>query len=114
MAEREAGSRVAAVVLAVAVRHRRLRPPRGDRPDPVLRARLRPGDRRQPVPDPLERRDGLVVPELASAYTDRSWRRPGMIVEGDVVTGAFAAIGWTWGATFSAPVDTMHFSATGD
>jgi hypothetical protein len=67
-----------------------------------------------PFQNPLERRDGLVVPELASAYTDRSWRRPGMIVEGDVVTEAFAAIGWTWGATFSAPVDTMHFSATGD
>lgn len=66
-----------------------------------------------PFQNPLERRDGLVVPELASAYTDRSWRRPGMIVEGDVVTEAFAGIGWTWGATFSAPVDTMHFSATG-
>jgi len=66
-----------------------------------------------PFQNPLERRDGLVVPELASAYTDRSWRRPGMIVEGDVVTEAFAAIGWTWGATFSAPKDTMHFSATG-
>jgi hypothetical protein len=62
---------------------------------------------------PTGRGDGLVVPELASAYTDRSWRRPGMIVEGDVVTEAFAAIGWTWGATFSSPVDTMHFSATG-
>jgi hypothetical protein len=66
-----------------------------------------------PFQNPLERRDGLVVPELASAYTDRSWRRPGMIVEGDVVTEAFAAIGWTWGATFSAPKDTMHFSRTG-
>jgi D-alanyl-D-alanine carboxypeptidase len=66
-----------------------------------------------PFQNPLERRDGLVVPELASAYTDRSWRRPGMIVEGDVVTEAFAAIGWTWGATFSAPKDTMHFSQTG-
>jgi hypothetical protein len=55
-----------------------------------------------PFQNPLERRAGLVVPELASAYTDRSWRRPGMIAEGDVVTEAFAAIGWTWGATFSA------------
>ncbi|WP_433781100.1 M15 family metallopeptidase [Actinomycetospora sp. CA-101289] len=66
-----------------------------------------------PFQNPLERRDGLVVPELASAYTDRSWRRPGMIAQGDVVTEAFAAIGWTWGATFSAPKDTMHFSQTG-
>jgi hypothetical protein len=67
-----------------------------------------------PFQNPLQRRDGLVVPELASAYTDRSWRRPGMITDGDVVTRAFAAIGWTWGATFRAPKDTMHFSATGD
>jgi hypothetical protein len=67
-----------------------------------------------PFQNPLERRDGLVVPELASAYTDRSWRRPGMITDGDVVVRAFRALGWTWGATFRAPKDTMHFSATGD
>ncbi|HEU4749801.1 MAG TPA: M15 family metallopeptidase [Acidimicrobiia bacterium] len=32
----------------------------------------------------------LVLPELASAYLDRENVRPGMIVEGDVVTSAFA------------------------
>jgi hypothetical protein len=83
-----------------------------------------PGERRRTVLTPYgpdvagpEREAGtrlLVVPELASAYTDRSWRRPGMITEGDVVVRAFGALGWTWAATFSAPKDTMHFSATGD
>jgi hypothetical protein len=29
------------------------------------------------------------------------------------VTRAFAAVGWTWGGTFRAPTDLMHFSATG-
>ena len=33
---------------------------------------------------------------------------------GDLVTKAFAAIGWTWGGTWQSPTDHMHFSATGD
>jgi hypothetical protein len=36
----------------------------------------------------------LVLPELASAYLDREDVRPGMVTEGDVVTTAFAEIGW--------------------
>ena len=66
--------------------------------------------------DPFQnpyRRGDLVLPELASAYLDRSWARPGMIRRGDVVTTAFAAIGWTWGGTWRSPTDLMHFSATG-
>ena len=55
----------------------------------------------------------LVLPELASAYLDRSWRRPGMILPGGVVTRAFARVGWTWGGTFSTVTDLMHFSANG-
>jgi hypothetical protein len=67
--------------------------------------------------DPFQnpyRRGDLVLPELASAYLDRSRARPGMIRQGDVVTTAFAAIGWTWGGTWRSPKDLMHFSATGD
>ena len=67
--------------------------------------------------DPFQnpyRRGDLVLPELASAYLDRDDRRPGMIRAGDVVTTAFAAIGWTWGGTWRSPKDLMHFSATGD
>jgi len=66
--------------------------------------------------DPFQnpyRRGDLVLPELASAYLDRGDRRPGMIHPGDVVTTAFAAIGWTWGGTWRTPKDLMHFSATG-
>ncbi|HEX6677968.1 MAG TPA: M15 family metallopeptidase [Actinomycetes bacterium] len=66
-----------------------------------------------PFQNPYQRGD-LVLPELASAYLDRGRVRPGMIRPGDVVTKAFAAIGWTWGATWGSPVDRMHFSATGD
>jgi len=55
----------------------------------------------------------LVIPELASAYTDREDVRPGMIVAGDVVTEAFADIGWSWGGNWNTLKDWMHFSTTG-
>ena len=59
------------------------------------------------------RRGDLVLPELAGAYEDRDRSRPGMVRPGDVVTTAFAGIGWTWGGTWRSPKDYMHFSATG-
>jgi hypothetical protein len=59
------------------------------------------------------RKGDLVLPELASAYLDRSWRRPGMVLRGGVVTRAFAAAGWTWGGDFASVSDLMHFSANG-
>ena len=55
----------------------------------------------------------LVIPELASAYTDRDDVRTGMIMPGDVVTGAFAEIGWTWGGNWNSLKDWMHFSSSG-
>jgi hypothetical protein len=55
----------------------------------------------------------LVLPELASAYLDRSWHRPGMVLPGDAVTRAFASVGWTWGGDFRSVQDLMHFSETG-
>lgn len=58
-------------------------------------------------------RDDLVLPELASAYVDRTNVRPGMILEGDVVVQAFDDFGWTWGGRWNDPVDTMHFSRNG-
>ena len=54
-----------------------------------------------------------VGPELATAYTDRTWKRPGMIFEGDVVTSAFDAIGWGWGGRWNSLKDWMHFSQSG-
>ncbi|WP_232376262.1 M15 family metallopeptidase [Amycolatopsis aidingensis] len=55
----------------------------------------------------------VVLPELASAYLDRSRVRPGMLLPGGPAVAAFRAAGWTWGGTWTDPVDTMHFSATG-
>jgi hypothetical protein len=59
-------------------------------------------------------RGELILPELAGAYVDRSDVRPGMVIAGDAVTGAFAAIGWGWGGEWTgAATDPMHFSVTG-
>ncbi len=55
----------------------------------------------------------LVVPELASSYRERNRMRPGMARAGDPAVTAFETAGWTWGGRWSAPVDFMHFSATG-
>jgi len=59
-------------------------------------------------------RDDLILPELAGSYVDRSDVRPGMIVAGDVVTQAFARIGWGWGGDWTGrATDPMHFSVSG-
>ncbi|MDX1657329.1 MAG: M15 family metallopeptidase [Nitriliruptorales bacterium] len=55
----------------------------------------------------------LVLPELASAYTDRSWERPGMLREDGPVVSAFDDAGWHWGGRWDEPVDLMHFSRDG-
>ncbi|HWB72654.1 MAG TPA: M15 family metallopeptidase [Egibacteraceae bacterium] len=55
----------------------------------------------------------LVVPELASVYADRGWRRPGMILSDGDVTSAFAAVGWGWGGAWRSTSDWMHFSRNG-
>lgn len=62
--------------------------------------------------NPYERGD-VVIPELATAYTDRGWERPGMILDGDVVVTAFAEIGWGWGGHWTSAEDPMHFSVSG-
>jgi hypothetical protein len=45
-------------------------------------------------------------------YLDRR-ARPGVIVEGGVVTRAFDARGWEWGGRWSGTIDYQHFSADG-
>jgi hypothetical protein len=65
-----------------------------------------------PFCNPYTKAD-LVLPELASAYLDRSWRRPGMVLARDATVRDFAAIGWSWGGAWSSPTDRMHFTATG-
>ncbi|MPZ65233.1 MAG: M15 family peptidase [Pseudonocardiaceae bacterium] len=66
-----------------------------------------------PFHNPYQR-DDLVLPELASAYLDRSWQRPGMLLDGRPAVSAFEEIGWLWGSRWTRPLDIMHFSATGD
>jgi len=65
-----------------------------------------------PFQNPYVKGD-VVLPELARSYVDRSNVRPGMIRRGDVVTSAFASIGWKWGGSYASLKDTMHFSQTG-
>lgn len=65
-----------------------------------------------PFQNPYEKGD-LVLPELASAYRDRGWHRPGMITPDGPVTDAFAAIGWGWGGAWHSSKDLQHFSANG-
>lgn len=65
-----------------------------------------------PFHNPLVRRD-LVVPELASAYVDRSDVRPGMHLPGGPAVRAFADAGWSWGGQWRNSKDYMHFSLGG-
>jgi hypothetical protein len=65
-----------------------------------------------PFQNPEVRRD-LVLPELASAYKDRSWRRPGMFLPGSPQVAAFTGLGWGWGGNWRSLKDPMHFSLSG-
>ena len=65
-----------------------------------------------PFQNPYVKGD-LVLPELAGAYTDRGWKRPGMILPDGPVVRAFASIGWTWGGTWHSLKDLQHFSRNG-
>ena len=65
-----------------------------------------------PFQNPYVKGD-LVLPELASAYRDRSWHRPGMIRPNGLVVRAFRDIGWSWGGDWRSLKDYQHFSATG-
>jgi hypothetical protein len=51
---------------------------------------------------------------LAAAYLDGKRVRPGMIRSGDVVTQAFAEIGWAGGGAGPSKVASMHFSESGN
>jgi hypothetical protein len=37
-----------------------------------------------------------------------------MVLEGDIVTQAFDAIGWSWGGRWNTLKDYMHFSRYGN
>lgn len=69
-----------------------------------------------PFQNPYVKGDGpdrLVLPELASAYADRSRLAPGIIHPDGPVVRAFASIGWTWGGSWHSAKDYEHFSENG-
>ncbi|MEM9203129.1 MAG: M15 family metallopeptidase, partial [Actinomycetota bacterium] len=65
-----------------------------------------------PLVNPWVRGD-VVDPPGGAAYVDRTIDEPGLIRAGDVVTDAFAAIGWGWGGDWSSSLDYQHFSHNG-
>jgi hypothetical protein len=65
-----------------------------------------------PFQNPYVKGD-LVLPELASAYRDRTWVRAGMFLPGGAAVRAFTSQGFTWGGTFSSPKDYQHMSLNG-
>jgi hypothetical protein len=64
-----------------------------------------------PVQNPYVR-GSTVLPAAGQGRLGRDAVVPGMIIAGDAVTTAFAAIGWQWGGTWPDP-DYQHFSASG-
>jgi hypothetical protein len=66
-----------------------------------------------PLENPYVYRDGHVMDAHSVPYTNRARSAPGVIHAGDVVTNAFATIGWGWGGNFSSTKDYQHFSANG-
>jgi hypothetical protein len=65
-----------------------------------------------PFQNPYVRGD-VVLPELASAYLDRGWLRPGMVTPDGPAVRAFASVGWEWGGAWSSLKDYQHFSRNG-
>lgn len=68
-----------------------------------------------PVQNPY-REGNLTEPEAGRAYDAPEKRRSdivGIIVDGDVVTRAFARQGWRWGGRWKRSVDYQHFSNDG-
>lgn len=55
---------------------------------------------------------GSVLPPAGARFVDRP-NAPGVIHPGDLVVRAFAQMGWTWGGSWTAPVDLQHFSRSG-
>jgi hypothetical protein len=65
-----------------------------------------------PVQNPYVR-GTTVEPPAGRAYLDRADARAGMVLAGDAVVRAFAAVGWEWGGDFRTLKDYQHFSLSG-
>jgi hypothetical protein len=69
-----------------------------------------------PFHNPYERGSGadrVVLPELATAYTDRSRWLPGMLEDGSAAVRVARESGWVWGGDYRSVRDWMHLSADG-
>ena len=66
-----------------------------------------------PLVNPYLSSSGQVLPPQSAEFVDRSVQVKGGIYSGDVVTRAFADIGWGWGGDWSSSKDWQHFSASG-
>jgi len=55
----------------------------------------------------------VVLPELATAYLDRTSAWPGIVKPRGAVVRAFHSVGWQWGGDYQSLKDYMHFSANG-
>ena len=64
-----------------------------------------------PVQNPYVTGD-VVLPDQGRGYVDRA-PGPGVLVAGDGAVGAFEDRGWTWGGTWTDPIDYQHFSVSG-
>lgn len=58
-------------------------------------------------------RGSQVDPPDGAPFVDRDPSVAGLIVAGDVVTRAFADIGWGWGGDWTSTLDYQHFSHNG-
>jgi len=61
-------------------------------------------------------RGKTTLPPAGQAFDEAAERaagHPGVIVAGDVVTGAFAKRGWVWGGNWTNLKDYQHFSKDG-
>lgn len=68
-----------------------------------------------PVQNPYVTRAG-TFPPAGTAFDEVHERRDattGLIRQGDVVTSAFASIGWRWGGDWTSKKDYQHFSRSG-
>lgn len=68
-----------------------------------------------PVQNPY-REGSLTAPEAGRSFDEPQERRSGiigLILEGDVVTRAFARRGWIWGGRWKHTIDYQHFSSGG-
>jgi len=62
-----------------------------------------------PLLNPCLYAGGVFEPHNAAAYLDRGRTDPGLLHDGDPAVLVFTDRGWTWGGSWTAPVDYQHF-----